>query len=154
MHRRTYEHFGLVLITLIACGASAYSLMYAECYAYYLSFQSAAKTMMKELGSSSAGYCRFEKVTNDLSGLYLIFLAPAIAALASGNSPTLRGIWISVSIIVLVWCVSFIGSGGDRKGCVACESIVAYFVLVPIPAMASFVYCLFKQDVEYKENEK
>ncbi|RLT92782.1 hypothetical protein [Ketobacter sp.] len=109
--------------------------------------------MAKELAFSTADHCTFDKVTNNVSGLAFVFLIPALVVIVSGSFPAIRGIWVLISIVVLLWSLSFTGSGGDRKGCVDCEMIIFYFILAPILAMGSFVYCMFNEELKDNENE-
>lgn len=124
--------FGLAIITWLL-------LMYAEAYAEYL------LDVNNYIESSSLKYFFSQFTRVSVSSLHLMFFIPFLVIVTSRKVTWLRYTWLFIAIMITVLAVFSIGSGGDRKGCTACLGVAYFYLLVlPIPAIASVLYGLFR----------
>lgn len=124
--------FSLAIVTWLL-------LMYAEAYAQYLA------DIYNYIDSSSLKYF-FTKFTRfRVSAFDLIYFIPFAVIVFSREVPWLRNAWFFIAFMLAVFAALSIGSGGDRKGCTACLGLAYFYLLVlPIPAIISVVYSLFR----------
>lgn len=129
----------IVMITTVACCLATYALGYAECYADYLLDRGASQVNGAPLPGpfTFASYCGSQYIFD--SALYFMML-PLLVVVANRHSEVVASVWMCIAILLAMACYSFIGSGGDRKGCVDCEPILFYFLLAPVPALVSIIY--------------
>ena len=76
--------------------------------------------------------------------LNLTFLINFIVVVLNKYSYKLRLTWVSISVLLMVGCIFMIGSGGDRKGCTACDGYLVYILAVPLPSIISCIFGVYK----------
>ena len=130
-------------ITLAACFAAYILFWIAEGYAWYI--------MDRNTQFPSGPFKYFGENSEMYHPLNFTFLITFLVVLLNKYSYKLRITWVYISVLLMVSCIFMIGSGGDRKGCTACDGFLVYALIVPIPALAS---CIFGGYKIYRNRKK